>query len=371
MAWPFFRRFTVLSIGYDIMRLVFVHGLLEVTVTEFAARVLFMNQPSDIPADNDDSWDELAKHLEAFLQEWDELGYGPCMADHLPRAAGSFRRDVLVELVKVDVEYRYESGGPVLRLEDYLAEYPELGEPDGMPVELMHEECHVQSQATGKDVDIDDLLRRFPGKAEEIRRHFALDESSNQSLTGSQLSEVYQPGDRLGDFYLMTALGTGAFGSVYLARQESMQRLVALKVSGDSGKEAQTLAQLDHPNIVRVYDQVRLPAQNLRLLYMQFVAGGTLQAVVRASKAADDKSADLVARCIADALDHTGVSSSQHVSLKNGLADKPWAEVTCHLGMELARALHYAHGQGILHRDVKPANVLLEANGSAWRRRCW
>jgi len=324
-----------------------------------------MNQSSEIHSRGDDRWDELAEYLEAFLHQWEELGFGPCLSDHLPPADDPLRRDVLIECIKVDLEYRHESGGPILRLEDYLAEHPELGTSDGMPLELIREECHLRKQSTGQEVAVDELLDRFPDKADDIRRHFSVDDVDNQSKSGRQLNDAYQPGDRLGDFYLMTALGTGAFGSVYLARQESMQRLVALKVSGDKGTEAQTLAQLDHPNIVRVYDQVRLPEQDLRLLYMQFVAGGTLRAVVKASQAAETKSGQIISKCVAEALEHTGVASSQHVSLKNGLAEKSWAEVTCHLGMEVAQALHYAHEQGILHRDVKPANVLIEANGSA------
>jgi serine/threonine protein kinase len=327
--------------------------------------MLPMNQPTESPDAHEDSWEVLAGYLEAFLEQWEVDGFGPQLSEHLPSASGPLRRMVLIELIKVDLEYRHNTDGPVLRLEDYLAEYPELGESDGMPVELIQEEYHFPNRAPGESVDVNDCIARFPDQADAIRRRLSPDESRIKSLTGSQLSDAYQPGDHIGDFYLMSALGTGAFGCVFLARQESMQRLVALKVSSDKGTEAQTLAQLDHSNIVRVYDQVRLPEQDLRLLYMQFVPGGTLQAVVKASKAAKQKDGGLVENCIAATLDHAGVLSSQHVSLKNGLAEKPWAEVTCHLGMELAQALHYAHGQGILHRDVKPANVLLEANGSA------
>jgi serine/threonine protein kinase len=324
-----------------------------------------MNQAPEFPKNSDDSWDVVAGHLDAFLQEWEANGYAPWLADHLPLAAGPVRRRVLIELIKVDLEYRHSSDGPVLRLEDYLAEFPDLGQPDGMPVELIHEEHHLRSRLADETIDVSDWIARFPDKADEIRRIFKLDQSRNESPTGSELSETYQPGDHIGDFYLMSALGTGAFGSVFLARQESMQRMVALKVSSDQGTEAQTLAQLDHPNIVRVYDQVRLPEQNLRLLYMQFAPGGTLQAVVRASRTAKEKNGSLIAQCIAAALDHTGMLSSRHISLKSGMAEDSWPEVTCRLGMELAQALHYAHGQGILHRDVKPANVLLEADGSA------
>lgn len=313
----------------------------------------------------DDSADVLTVHLEAFLQAWETNGYGPCLADHLPDAADPDRSLVLIELIKADLEYRYRSDGPVLRLEDYQAEHPELVEPDGMPVELIFEEYHFRSRCSDNAVDVNDCLTRFPDKADEIRRGLFVEQPGSRSLSGRQLSEMYQPGDHIGDFYLMSTLGIGAFGCVFLARQESMQRLVALKVSSDRGTEAQTLAQLDHPNIVRVYDQVRVPDQDLRLLYMHFAAGGTLQAVVKAASVAETKDGHIVADCIARALEKTGVLSSQHLSLKNEMADKPWADVTCLMGMELAQALQDAHRQGVLHRDVKPANVLLEADGTA------
>lgn len=309
-------------------------------------------------------WDELTRHLEAFVGEWEAHGFGPLLNDHLPPRESDLRRLVLIELIKVDLEFRHRAGGPVLRLEDYLAEHPELGVPDGLPVELIFEEYHVR-EATGETVAVDEYLQRFPERAEEIRQRFQLDDTAPMAADGAALSESFQPGEHVGDFYLMSALGAGAFGSVFLARQESMQRMVALKISRDRGTEGQTLAQLDHPNIVRVFDQNRLPDQNLRLLYMQFAAGGTLQAVIRESRDVREKTGRIVAECIAAAVDKTGVLSSESIPLKGGIAEKSWPEITCQLGVELALALSYAHGRGILHRDIKPANVLLEANGSA------
>lgn len=312
----------------------------------------------------DVDWEILAEHIERFLEEWEANGFGPRIIDHLPAKPTALRRMVLIELIKVDMEQRYNTDGPVLRLEDYAEEIPELNQSGGMPVDLIYEEYHVR-QASGETIITEDWLQRFPDQAQEIRQLLQLEDPETVSRTGADLSDAYSPGDHIGDFYLMSALGTGAFGSVFLARQESMQRMVALKVSSDKGTEAQTLAQLDHLNIVRVYDQVRLPEQDLRLLYMQFAEGGTLQAVVRASRTAAQKDGRIIEQCIADALNHTGVLSAENISLKSGLADKSWPEVTCQLGMELAQALHYAHQQNILHRDVKPANVLLAANGTA------
>ncbi len=310
-------------------------------------------------------WELLAVHVEGFLEAWEAAGEPPGMGGHLPEPQGTLRRMVLIELIKVDLEYRYGSDGEKLSLESYQAQFPDLAKPDGMPVDLIYEEYHVRRTA-GETVDVNDCLTRFPEQSEAIIRVFKLHSPTvSMSLTGQQLTNSFEPGDRIDDFYLMSNLGSGAFGSVFLARQESMQRMVALKVSADKGAEAQTLAQLDHPNIVRVYDQTRLPDQNLRLLYMQFAAGGTLQSVVRAARNSDAKSGQIIAECVSSALEATGVLSSQSVSLKDGMSRKPWPQVVCQLGVELAQALHYAHGQGILHRDVKPANVLLDANGTA------
>src|SRR5690242_5779463 len=83
-------------------------------------------------------------------------------------------------------------------------------------------------------------------------------------------------GQRLDDFDLLLELGSGAFARVFLARQLSMQRLVAVKISANRGHEPQTLAQLDHDYIVRVFDQRILRDRDWRLLYMQYLPGGTL-----------------------------------------------------------------------------------------------
>lgn len=308
-------------------------------------------------------WELLSQQLEAFCAGWEADGFGPPIQEFIVSDDAETRRMMLIELIKVDLENRYALDAAILSLEDYLEEHPELGQPDGVPAELIYEEFHLK-EAAGLHPEINDCLCRFPDKAGELLQRLRVEDPDETQLTGSSFAETFEIGDHIDDFYLMSALGTGAFGSVFLARQESMQRLVALKVSSDRGSEGQTLAQLDHPNIVRVYDQVRLPEQKVRLLYMQFAAGGTLQAVIRKAKTAANLSGQIVADCIADALNYTGVLPADNVSLTSGLNRKPWPEVVCHMGRELSLALHYAHQQGILHRDVKPANVLLATNGT-------
>lgn len=323
------------------------------------------HQHSSLQQDTADArFEVVMSHLESFLGEWEANGFGPRLVDHLPEADAALRRMVLVELIKVDLEYRHGADVPVLRLEDYLEEIPELGQPDGVPAELIYEEYHVRKNA-GDDVDVADCLARFPDRLGDINRVFQLEATSTMSMSGDRLSETFQTGEQVDDFYLMSALGAGAFGSVFLARQISMQRMVALKISSDKGEEAQTLARLDHPHIVRVYDQHRLPDQNLRLLYMQFAPGGTLQSVIKTGRSRPQKTGRLIMECVAEAVDRTGVLTSDNIALDGGLAEKSWPEAVCQLGGELAEALHYAHGQKTLHRDVKPANVLLDAHGRA------
>jgi serine/threonine protein kinase len=175
-----------------------------------------------------------------------------------------------------------------------------------------------------------------------------------------------QPGQQLDDFDLIKELGAGAFAKVFLARQVSMQRFVALKVSADQSDEPQTLAQLDHPHIVRVYDQRALPDRHLMLLYMQYIPGGTLQDVIKVAGARppDARSGKLVLEVIDAALARRGELLPSEAFAQRALNDLTWAETVCRMGASLAAALDYAHRRGVLHRDVKPANVLLTAEGS-------
>ncbi len=99
-------------------------------------------------------------------------------------------------------------------------------------------------------------------------------------LNAGSRMPVFEVGESIDDFDLLGVLGKGAFATVFRARQKSLLRIVALKISRDQGFEPQTLAQLEHPNIVRVFDQRQIAEHKLRLLYMQYVAGGTLHDVL-------------------------------------------------------------------------------------------
>ncbi|MFD5465237.1 serine/threonine-protein kinase [Kitasatospora sp. NPDC127059] len=149
-----------------------------------------------------------------------------------------------------------------------------------------------------------------------------------------------QPGEVLdGRYELVEQIGEGAFGAVWKARDARIQRLVAVKVMlpGGSGspkdaarfaREVATAGALSHPSIVTVHDfgQHRTADRPLFFLVMELLDGAPLS------------------RHLAD-----GVPE-----LKRSLA---WAE-------QIARALATAHRAGVVHRDVKPANVMIQSSGA-------
>jgi WD40 repeat protein len=143
--------------------------------------------------------------------------------------------------------------------------------------------------------------------------------------------------NRVGRFRLRRRLGVGSFGAVYLAYDEVLKRDAALKLPHSAAlllsgmaerfvREAQTSAQLRHPNIVPVFDAGE---ENGRpYIASAFIPGRTLEAALK-SRAFDPRAA-------------------------------------ARLVMKLADALAYAHGLGIVHRDVKPANVMLDDHGEPY-----
>ena len=145
-------------------------------------------------------------------------------------------------------------------------------------------------------------------------------------------------GRKFGEFELVERLGHGGMGAVYLARDKSLDRMVAVKVMAGAiaaeadlvqrfAREAKAAARLTHPNIVQVYrvgNEAGTP-----YIAMEYVEGAPLNVLLK--------------RC--------GTMSWQQA---------------LHITSQVADALTCAHGSGIIHRDIKPDNIIVNQQGRAW-----
>jgi serine/threonine protein kinase len=140
---------------------------------------------------------------------------------------------------------------------------------------------------------------------------------------------------RLGRFELEAELGVGSFGHVFRARDTELDRPVALKIqragsitSGETAerfhREARSVARLKHPGIVALYD-TGATEDGICFLVTEFIEGNTLEEALRKGPVDPRRAAHLIA--------------------------------------EMADALQYAHDHGVVHRDVKPSNILIDNEG--------
>jgi tetratricopeptide (TPR) repeat protein len=182
-------------------------------------------------------------------------------------------------------------------------------------------------------------------------------------------------GKRLGDFEIVRELGRGGMGVVYEARQISLNRQVALKVlSGSLGltakavqrfrREAEAAAKLHHTNIVPVYATGE--QDGAHFYAMELIEGPSLDHVIRHMRQPGENATPVAN------LDATGPYVPQADSSSNlpsPLSSSSlgsgggYFDAVARMVAEVADALDYAHRNGVIHRDVKPSNLLLSPQG--------
>src|SRR5437667_5747034 len=187
------------------------------------------------------------------------------------------------------------------------------------------EECGSTSRV-GRGLCLNCLLRRGLGCETETTESLqdVLDEV-----------DVRDADWRIGNYQILEEIGRGGMGVIYRARQRHSRRIVALKrvlsYHADSRetlarfrREAEAAASLDHPNILPIYE-VSEGEDGLPFFSMKFAVGGSLLEAAPALRSDTRRSVALMAK--------------------------------------VARGVQYAHEQGILHRDLKPGNILLDGRG--------
>jgi len=190
----------------------------------------------------------------------------------------------------------------------------------------------------GEKIELEQMLEENPDLAEELKAYFDTANHLHKVVTPAQpavaTSPVQLAGSSFGDYELLGELGRGGMGVVYKARQISLNRLVALKMilAGEFAsqadvarfhREAEAAASLDHAHIIPIYEIGT--HQGHHFFSMKLMEGGSLSG--------------------------RRAYFTEHA--------REAAEVV----RSVAQAVHYAHQHGILHRDLKPGNVLLDSAG--------
>ncbi|MBN9518334.1 tetratricopeptide repeat protein [bacterium] len=249
--------------------------------------------------------------------------------------------------------------------EAFLDRHPELWDDPEEAAEVVFEEVAARRER-GEDGAPASVFARFPTWRRQLERlHSVWQLVEEQGRPEGRVG----PGDRVAGCELLAELGRGGRGRVFLAAQRGLaDRPVVVKLTPlDAGREHLSLARLQHTNVVPLLAVDEDVARGLRVLSMPYFGGATLDRVLEGWR--DRPPGCRSGRDLLAAVDRETASRPVPVSgstggpVRTALADADYVRAVCWAGARLAEALDYAHGRGLVHLDVKPANVLIAVDG--------
>lgn len=238
------------------------------------------------------------------------------------------------------------------RLDEVIAAYLQAAESGQAPTreELLARHLDLASELAAFFVDQDRFARLAPPLRALVTSVRPAEPAGDPPPAGTRIGYF-------GDYELLGEIARGGMGIVYRARQHSLGRVVALKMiravyttsPADLRRfhtEAETIAALDHPRIVPIYEIGEFQGQHY--FTMKLIDGGNL------TQRLDDVGLPHIDR-------KTGKDPQGRIWRHEQVAERQAA--IARLLVPVAEAVQYAHERGLLHRDLKPANILLDAQG--------
>lgn len=254
-------------------------------------------------------WNDREHIIDRFEEEW-QAGQSPQIDAYLRMFPNDTAHTLLRELVSIDIEYRTKRGEQ-LCLDKYFSAFPILLDDPVNVVRLVQEDYALRNRISTKSID--------SGCAKQSKHSNAL----HHSLQNDHFPAI-------AGYDVIGEIGRGSMGIVYRARQIGLNRTVAIKVTRDSlradrtrvsrfGIEAAAIATLDHPNIIKIFE---VGENNGQLFFsMELADEGSLTDRLKKGPISIREASELV--------------------------------------MLIARGVHHAHVRGVVHRDLKPLNIVL------------